>query len=273
MRESLHQAHSDLLFSVKAGELPLLLYLVFEHQTAVDPAMPLRLMGYVFAILQRHEKQHGLPLPPVVPFVLHQGPDRWSVSPQFADLFAVPTGLGEALGPFLPHFSHGLLDLSTVNPDVPDAPVEIKVVLQLMKMAREQRLLEFFSWLAAIQEIADILPEWLLRMALLYALHNEVNLDVEKIGRNLTANPKLKTTAMSTAQKLIASGEILGEARGIALGESRGAWKGRLQLLEELMGTPATTEAVLEGMDAAALERLFRERQAEYDVKFKASKK
>ena len=36
VRESLQQAHSDLLFSVKAGELPLLLYLVFEHQTAVE---------------------------------------------------------------------------------------------------------------------------------------------------------------------------------------------------------------------------------------------
>jgi len=269
VRESLQQAHSDLLFTVAAEGTSLHLYLVFEHQTSVDQAMPLRLLGYILAILQRHEKEHGLPLPPVVPFVLHQGPERWTVSTEFLDLLAVPPALAATLTPFLPQFRHGLLDLSDTNPARTGQPLETTVVLQLMKMAREHRLLEFFAWLAAMQEIADLLPEWLLRMSLLYALHNDLNLDLEQIERNLTANPKLKSTAMSLAQKLIATGEARGIAIGEARGEARGVWKGKLQVLEELMGVPASPDAVLDDLDAAGFERLFRQRQAEYNARFK----
>ena len=261
--ESLRQAHSDLHFSVQAGGVPLLLYLIFEHQTAVDAAMPLRLLGCVFAILQRHEKQHGLSLPPVVSFVLPQGPERWTVSPQFADLFAVPPALAEVLRPFLPEFRHGLLDLSVSDPAGVE-PVETRVVLQLMKLARALRLHEFFTWLAEITEIADLLPPWLLRLVLLYALHNEANLDVETIGRNLAANPKLQTNVMSLAQKLRAEGK----AEGAALG----TWRGKLQLLEELMGAAPTPEHELEPLRAAELERRFMARQAEYNGRFKGTK-
>lgn len=94
-------SHSDLVFCVKAGAggPPLLLYLLFEHQTTVDPMMPLRLLGYIKELLDSHLRQHGLPMPPVLPFVLHQGPDRWTVPTQFASGFDLAPGLLEGLGP------------------------------------------------------------------------------------------------------------------------------------------------------------------------------
>ncbi len=49
--------------------------------------MPLRLLFYTAEILFKHHKSHGLPLPPVLPFVFHQGPERWNVSTAFDDLF------------------------------------------------------------------------------------------------------------------------------------------------------------------------------------------
>ena len=66
VKSQLSQVHSDLLFSLEIGERRCLLYLLLEHQSTVDPAMPLRLLGYVTEILLRHEKDHGLPLPPVI---------------------------------------------------------------------------------------------------------------------------------------------------------------------------------------------------------------
>jgi predicted transposase YdaD len=42
VKQSLQQAHSDLLFSASAGGRETLLYLLFEHQTTVDAAMPTR---------------------------------------------------------------------------------------------------------------------------------------------------------------------------------------------------------------------------------------
>ncbi|MDZ4289238.1 MAG: Rpn family recombination-promoting nuclease/putative transposase, partial [Prosthecobacter sp.] len=105
VKHSLQQAHSDLLFSARAGGRELLLYLLFEHQTTVDPTMPLRLLAYLLDIWQIHEKQHGLPLPPVLPFVLHQGPDKWSVSTDFQDLMDLPEEMAAELLPYLPKFS------------------------------------------------------------------------------------------------------------------------------------------------------------------------
>ena len=45
VKSRLSQVHSDLLFSLKIGERQCLLYLLLEHQSTVDPAMPLRLLG------------------------------------------------------------------------------------------------------------------------------------------------------------------------------------------------------------------------------------
>ena len=69
VRSSLAQMHSDLLFSVRVGERETLLYLVFEHQSRPDPAMPLRLLSHVTEIFLKHHKEHGFPLPAVLPFV------------------------------------------------------------------------------------------------------------------------------------------------------------------------------------------------------------
>jgi predicted transposase/invertase (TIGR01784 family) len=86
VKSTLRQVHSDLIFSVRVGERETLLYLLFEHQSTVDPAMPLRLLGYLSEILIQHHHEHGLPLPPVIPFVFHQGPETWQVSTAFESL-------------------------------------------------------------------------------------------------------------------------------------------------------------------------------------------
>ncbi len=44
VKSSLQQVHSDLLFSVRIGKREMRLYLLFEHQSTPDPAMPLRLL-------------------------------------------------------------------------------------------------------------------------------------------------------------------------------------------------------------------------------------
>ena len=135
VKRSLQQSQSDLLFSVRMGEQSVLLYLLFEHQTTVDPTMRLRLLGYMLEILQTHQREHGLPLPAVLPLVLNQGPERWTVSTCFEDAFALPeTAVG--LLRYLPKFEHALIDLTQLDPDQDEDHAELKVALQLMKMAR-----------------------------------------------------------------------------------------------------------------------------------------
>ena len=99
VKSSLQQVHSDLLFSVHIGGRDARLYLLFEHQSSPDPTMPLRMLGYMTEIFTQHHKAHGLPLPPVLPFVFHQGPETWNVSTAFEDLFALPDELAADLLP------------------------------------------------------------------------------------------------------------------------------------------------------------------------------
>ncbi len=100
---------SDLLFKVNVGGRDALLYLVFEHQSAVDPAMPLRMLYYMSEILNKHLEEHGLPLPPILPFVFYQGTLRWNTSPAFEELFNLPVEVTETLMPYLPKFQHTVI--------------------------------------------------------------------------------------------------------------------------------------------------------------------
>ncbi len=259
VKNSLRQIHSDLLFSVKISGREALLYLLFEHQTTVDPAMPLRLFGYVGEILNQHYKVHGLPLPAVVPYILHQGPDRWTVSTQFEDLFDLPLETSAALLPFLPKFQHALLDLSCYNPSSQEADVQMRIVLHLMKLARDHQLVEFFEWLA--QSVAVQVPDNLLKRLLLYALHADSNLDAEEIYHTLSINPELEKQAMSVAQKL--------KAEGRSEGRSEGFWIGKIQLMEEFLGRPLSSHELLEGNSLKNLEAIYQALYTEYQLRFK----
>ena len=167
VKSSLQQVHSDLLFSVRIGEREVRLYLLFEHQSTPDSAMPLRMLGYVTEILIRHHKNHGLPLPPVLPFIFHQGAETWNVSTAFEDLFELPDELAADLLPYLPKFYHALLDLAHFDPATGEDDTRLRVVLQLMKLSRQKELLRFFQWLAGFS--ANDLPDDLLGLMLLYA--------------------------------------------------------------------------------------------------------
>ena len=190
VKSSLQQVHSDLLFSVRIGERETLLYLLFEHQSTPDPAMPLRLLGYMTEIFTRHHKAHGFPLPPVLPLVFHQGPDAWNLSTAFEDLFELPGEIAADLLPFLPKFHHALLDLTRFDPATEEEDTRLRVVLQLMKHARQKELLRFFQWLAGFS--STDLPDNLLGMMLLYALHSDSDLNAKKIYHSLSTNPELE---------------------------------------------------------------------------------
>ena len=51
IKSGLQQVSANLLFNVKIGGVDALLYLLFEHQSTVDPTMPLRMLGYIAEIL------------------------------------------------------------------------------------------------------------------------------------------------------------------------------------------------------------------------------
>ncbi len=271
VKSSLHQVHSDLLFSVHLGGRETLLYLLFEHQSTVDPTMPLRLLGYIGEILTQHHKAYGLPLPPVLPFVLHQGPENWNVSTAFEDLFALPDDIAAELLPFLPKFHHALLDLSRSDPASEESDSQLRIVLHLMKLARKRQLLEYFLWLA--DNIIAHLPERLLARLLIYALHADSELDAQQIYRSLSSNPELEKRVMSVAEKLKAEGRVEGRTEGLSQGLSQGFSQGlligKIQTLEELLGKPQSSREDLELLSVSELEDTKQALHQVYESRFK----
>lgn len=262
VKRTLQQSHSDLLFSVPTSDKaePVLLYLLFEHQTSVDKGMPLRLLGYMLEIWQTGDSPGALR--PIIPFVLHQGPDRWTVSTEFADLVVLPSNLASSLAPFIPKFSHALLDLSQHQPKDEESDDQLRVVLQLMKMARDHQSLDFLAWMASQ---VTRLPERLLRVSILYALHIEETVDVEAIFHTLNSNPELQSTTMSLAQRLINQGLD----RGMEQGRDLGVWIGKIQFLQEMMGVQIDEQRTLALRSLDELKQQFDALQAAYNDRFK----
>jgi len=271
IKSGLQQVSAALLFSVKIGGVDALLYLLFEHQSTVDPTMPLRILGYVAEILFKHHKEYGLPLPPVLPFVFHQGPERWNVSTAFEDLFDLPEDLAADFLPFLPKFHHALLDLTRYDPAQDEGGSDLQMILQLMKLSRKRQVLQYFRWLA--ETLLEPAPKDLIRRMLLYAIHSDSDLDTEKIYHSLASNPELRNNAMSLAEKLLTKGRSEGLEKGLKKGRSegieKGYWLGRIQSLEEFLEETKSPRETLELMTVAELEARHQQLHGEYQRRFK----
>ncbi len=86
---TLRDREADLLFTVQVrGGGERLVYVLFEHQSTIDPWLPLRLLEYQLQIWERWRGDHpaAKKLPPIVPVVLYHGDRPWTGSPCFGDL-------------------------------------------------------------------------------------------------------------------------------------------------------------------------------------------
>jgi hypothetical protein len=129
----LAQHHSDLLFRLrlKTGDNAFA-YILLEHKSSPDPGAPLQLLRYIVRILTRnyHENKKRLPLAPVIPLLAHHGPEGWTISCEFGDLFgAVP----ESMRPYLVSYRHALVDLVSINDAELSAHLRLRAFLKALK--------------------------------------------------------------------------------------------------------------------------------------------
>jgi hypothetical protein len=155
----LSEQRSDLLFAAEAlgGGEPLLVYVLFEHQSTVDPWMPLRLLGYMVAIWNRHLKEHGdsKRLPPIVPLVLHHSEGGWTGPVRLAQLLGGDEELLELVSDHVPDFGFVLDDISRA----PDEELGRRQLTALARLAlvclgRVRRGSSFIEELRRWQDVA-----------------------------------------------------------------------------------------------------------------------
>ena len=147
---------SDLLYLVQelGSQVPLLLYILLEHQSTVDKWMRFRLLKYMCRIwdesFKRFPKQKELL--PIIPLVFYQGENSWTHSTKFSDLFRENARSQS----FIPDFTHFLIDQSSIKSD------EVKGALK----AQIEQLLMLAAYHDVYDELLSILPPLLAQLTL-----------------------------------------------------------------------------------------------------------
>ena len=134
--DELRTQESDMVFSVPfrsptETRQEVIVYLLIEHQSTVDPSMGLRLLSYMVQIWmeerrQAQEKQQkaedqqpqGAPkmpwrVTPIIPIVFYTGTQRWQAPISLTTLMDIP----EVLKRFVPTFDTLLLDVKATEPE------------------------------------------------------------------------------------------------------------------------------------------------------------
>jgi hypothetical protein len=112
--EDLDEQRMDLVYSVRAGRRRVVIYVLAEHQSKVDPWMVFRLLCYLVAIWKGFRVQHprARRLPPIIPIVVHHSRTGWTAPVSFEELLDADAALLDALGLSVPRFQFLLDDLS-----------------------------------------------------------------------------------------------------------------------------------------------------------------
>ena len=112
--DDLRQRHGDSVWRLRLqgrGKEWLYLLVMLEFQSTTDPFMAVRVLVYTGLLYQdlirRGAFDEAGRLPPVLPVVLYNGPERWTAPVEAGDLIAPA---GEALAPFQPSQRYFLLD-------------------------------------------------------------------------------------------------------------------------------------------------------------------
>jgi Putative transposase, YhgA-like/Domain of unknown function (DUF4351) len=116
-----------------------LAYVLVEHKSSSERGARLQLLRYIVRILVNWYEQNEppLPLPVVLPLLVHPGPGAWRVSCEFEELFgAVP----EPLRPYLPSFRHALVDLGQMEDRELSGKARLRAFLKALKYSRRPDL-------------------------------------------------------------------------------------------------------------------------------------
>ena len=157
---ALSDRHNDLLFSarLRTGE-PGLVFLLLEHQSTEDPAMPQRMLSYQSRIWDRFRKERpGVRLPPIIGVLVSHAPGGWTVARSFEELFDPDVLALPGLAALMPRFSMIVLDLSGLSDgDLSALPLAAfqKLALWLLRDARdpERLLASFDAWTPVMLEV------------------------------------------------------------------------------------------------------------------------
>jgi Putative transposase, YhgA-like len=251
-----------------------LVYVLLEHQSTFDPAMALRLLGYMTRIWEAWRKDNrGASLPPILPVVLHHGRRPWAGRPELGALLGGSEELLAAVAPHQPHFRFVLDDLSALSLEALSRraqPPLARLVLLALRIGRSmQRLAQAAPYLreALRARARDERARDIRGAVFLYFFRTmppEVNVEEVRTMLLDVAGPQGREDVMNAADMLIEEGRQQGREEGRQQGREQGERDTLRAVLIEAISTrrfslsTAGSQRIAACADAAILRRWVR---------------
>jgi hypothetical protein len=180
---------------------------------------------------------------PVLPLVVYHGERSWTGARSLAELVGAPSGLDE----YQVDFRFALLDLSQLtDEEIADEPILLGTLL-LLKYSRSDRLPRMLGEI--LQLLAQSLPESRLLQWL-----QAVGVYIMSVNKDMDA-PQYKQTLKSVFPTQFEPGSLADRLliQGREEGREEGKLAGKIQMLQELLGEPVSTDDELLARDRESL--------------------
>jgi len=253
--ESFRRHQTDILFRVRLrGGGEVLPYILVEHKSAPDPLACLQLLRYVARILVRwHRVNKRLPLPVVIPVIVHHGPSPWCYSQQLEGL------LGDVAQPLRTYLSlrHELVDLAAIDDAAFHGSVRLRTYLMLMKYIRRRDLAQHLvTVLAHCLALARV--DWDRLLNYIDAGAAYLDKDELRAALDRVAPTQAEEIMGFISQPYFEKGIEKGMETGLAKGQIKGLADALMRLLERRFGSvPAPIGERVFAADEAALRSWF----------------
>ena len=207
-----------------------LIYVLIEHQSSVDPLMAIRLHRYQARIWDRYIREHPgtTTVPLILPAVVYHGNRPWTAPTDVGEVLGLDAETVAELGDRVPRMLYDVddltqIDLAALRQRSLPTPLLVPLAL-LMRAARSPDLLGFletfaddFTKLAAGRHGPRHLAA---AFTYIVSVSNISTEQLRPFAHRL--GPVVQEALMTTAEKLRAEGRAQGRAQGRAEGRAQG---------------------------------------------------
>lgn len=234
--EALSERHTDLLYRIPwrqdsdTEDREILLYVIFEHQSTIDPMMAFRMTAYSVRVWEYWLQEHpgSKLLPPILPLVLYHGEQDWTAATELRELFdlkGVEPTAEDALIPFLPKLQIIVDEVGSIPDEMLPGRGVVRLTLLLFKHGRGPNVLnQMPQWEQEFRVLVSSGEPGLRNLALLveYLLTVNEHVSVDALGEFLAPmGDKAREIPMTVGQQL--------REQGLKEGLQRGRLEGRIE--------------------------------------------
>ena len=260
--DDLRERVVDLLYGLPFldGSTEAKVYVLFEHQSTVDPRMAARLLVYMARIwdhwMREHPGTESLPL--VIPLLLHHSASGWTATRDFGELLHIPPELESALAAHIPRFTFLLDDISKLSDGELHARAQsatARLALWILQNARREAVpAQLRRWARLAAEVLAE-PQGTRALKAIFSYLGEVrDDDFIDIFAKESHSPRIEKLAMNHNQRIREEGREEGRQEGREEGREEGRQEAAAAILAKLLQLKFGTSADERLSEASAQE-------------------